>query len=219
MYSLSEENYLKAIYHLQQSSKAEVSTNAIAKRMQTKASSVTDMVKKLADKQLLKYEKYKGVSLTEPGSQTALKIIRKHRLWEVFLVDKLRFQWHEVHELAEQLEHIQSPELVDRLDDFLGNPEYDPHGDPIPDSEGNIKKRHKKLLGQLQPEQTGLCVGVKSASDEFLQYLSRNNIGIGSKLNVLETETFNGAMTVEVQGQSLFLTREIADSIYVTLLE
>lgn len=219
MYSLSEENYLKAIYHLQQSQKAEVSTNAIAKRMQTKASSVTDMVKKLSEKDLLKYVKYKGVSLTETGAKTALRIIRKHRLWEVFLVEKLSFKWHEVHELAEQLEHIQSPELVDRLDDFLGNPEFDPHGDPIPDADGNIKKRNKKLLGQLEPSQSGLCVGVKSASDEFLQYLSRNNIGIGSQLSVLETEAFNGAMTVQVGQTPLFLTREIANSIYVTLLE
>lgn len=219
MYSLSEENYLKAIYHLQQGQQAEVSTNAIAERMQTKASSVTDMVKKLSDKELLKYIKYKGVSLTLIGQQTALRIIRKHRLWEVFLVDKLSFKWHEVHELAEQLEHIKSEELVNRLDDFLGNPEFDPHGDPIPDDEGNIKKRNKKLLGQLLPGQSGRCVGVKSASDEFLQYLSRNNIGIGSELSVLETETFNGSMTVQVGETPLFLTREIANSIYVTLLE
>ena len=135
------------------------------------------------------------------------------------IVEKLSFKWHEVHELAEQLEHIQSPELVDRLDDFLGNPEFDPHGDPIPDADGNIKKRNKKLLGQLEPSQSGLCVGVKSASDEFLQYLSRNNIGIGSQLSVLETEAFNGAMTVQVGQTPLFLTREIANSIYVTLLE
>ena len=219
MYSLSEENYLKAIYHLQQSSQAEVSTNAIAKRMQTKASSVTDMIKKLSEKDLLKYIKYKGVSLTEVGTQTALRVIRKHRLWEVFLVEKLSFKWHEVHELAEQLEHIQSAELVNRLDDFLGNPEFDPHGDPIPDADGNIKKRNKKLLGQLRPLQSGLCVGVKSASDEFLQYLTRNNIGIGTQLSVVETEDFNGAMTIQVGEIPLFLTREIANSIYVTLLE
>lgn len=219
MYSLAEENYLKAIYHLQQIQESGISTNAIANKMQTKASSVTDMVKKLSEKNLLTYIKYKGVSLTPAGQQTALKIIRRHRLWEVFLSQKLHFEWHEVHELAEQLEHIQSEELIDRLDNLLGNPEFDPHGDPIPDADGNIKRRNKKLLGQLGTSQTGLCVGVKSSSDEFLQYLSRNNIGIGSNLTVIDLEPFNGSMTVQVEAQSLFLTREITNNIYVTLLE
>ncbi|WP_435578158.1 metal-dependent transcriptional regulator [Gilvibacter sp.] len=219
MYSLSEENYLKAIYHLEQQAAAEVSTNAIAERMQTKASSVTDMIKKLADKDLLTYKKYKGVSLTDSGTRTALRIIRKHRLWEVFLVEKLQFKWHQVHDLAEQLEHIQSQELVNRLDDFLGNPQFDPHGDPIPDSDGNITRRNKKLLGQLAANQSATCIGVKSASDDFLKYLSKNNIGIGSKLYVVETEPYTGALTVKVAEAPIFLTQEIANSIYVTLIE
>ena len=217
MYSLSEENYLKAIYHLEQGTASEVSTNAIADRMQTKASSVTDMIKKLADKQLLTYIKYKGVSLTESGQRTALRIIRKHRLWEVFLVEKLNFKWHQVHDLAEQLEHIQSADLVDRLDHFLGHPQYDPHGDPIPDANGNITTRQKKLLGQLDAGQCAVCIGVKSASDDFLKYLSKNNIGIGTQLEVQKTEDFTGALTVVVDKTPLFLTKEIANSIYVTL--
>ena len=140
MYSLAEENYIKSIYHLQQEVGKEVSTNAIADMMETKPSSVTDMVQKLADKKVLSYRKYKGAKLTADGEIIAANIIRKHRLWEVFLVDKLKFHWDEVHEIAEQLEHVQSDELIKRLDAFLGSPAFDPHGDPIPDAQGNFKK-------------------------------------------------------------------------------
>ena len=142
----SEENYLKTIYHLNNLSDGEVSTNAIAEMIETKASSVTDMLKKLAEKDLVNYKKYQGVSLTEKGRLSAKMIVRKHRLWEVFLVEKLDFSWDEVHDIAEQLEHIKSEKLVNKLDDFLGNPTEDPHGDPIPDANGNIIKIEKMLL-------------------------------------------------------------------------
>ena len=143
--TLSEENYLKTIYHLTNSIDSEVSTNAIAEKMETKASSVTDMLKKLADKGLIHYKKYQGVSLTDSGKLAAKMIVRKHRIWEVFLLEKLQFPWDEVHDIAEQLEHIKSEKLINKLDDFLGNPTEDPHGDPIPDKQGKIAKIEKQL--------------------------------------------------------------------------
>ena len=162
--TFSEENYLKAIYHLTLSSDAEVSTNAIAEMMETKASSVTDMLKKLSEKGLVNYKKYQGVSLTVNGKLAAKMIVRKHRLWEVFLVDKLDFSWDEVHDIAEQLEHIKSEKLINKLDDFLGNPTEDPHGDPIPDANGKIISTEKQLLSELSENQIGICVGVTDTS-------------------------------------------------------
>ena len=149
MFSLSEENYLKSIYHLEAIHGKGISTNSIAKKLETKASSVTDMIKKLAEKEVLVYKKYQGVSLKTLGRKEAITIVRKHRLWEVFLVDKLNFSWDEVHDVAEQLEHIKSPKLIDELDVFLGFPKMDPHGDPIPDKEGNFQKIEKRLLSTL----------------------------------------------------------------------
>lgn len=213
--TLAEENYLKAIFHLQAKMNRSVSTNAIATALDMKASSVTDMVQKLAEKKQVIYQKYRGVTLTEIGSKTAANIIRKHRLWEVFLVDKLKFHWDEVHEIAEQLEHIQSPELVKRLDDFLGNPDFDPHGDPIPDVHGNIKKTEKKLLSALQKEQRGICVGVKESSPEFLQFLDKKNISIGTKIQVLGKEFFDGSMVILVGKDQFFISQTIAENVYV----
>ena len=149
-FSHSEENYLKSIFHLEKLQQEEVSTNAIAEQLDTKPSSVTDMVQKLADKEMLTYVKYKGTSLTDAGRKKALSVIRKHRLWETFLVQKLDFSWEQVHEIAEQLEHIKSEELINRLDAFLDYPTVDPHGDPIPDEEGNFKKTAKKLLKDME---------------------------------------------------------------------
>src|SRR6187551_1601443 len=177
--TFSEENYLKSIYHLTILTDSEVSTNAIAEMMETKASSVTDMLKKLAEKELVIYKKYQGVSLTEKGRLSAKMIVRKHRLWEVFLVEKLGFSWDEVHDIAEQLEHIKSEKLINKLDDFLGNPTEDPHGDPIPDVNGKIIKVEKLLLSELKANQTGICVGVKDSSAEFLKYLDKNKIALG----------------------------------------
>lgn len=217
MYSQSEENYLKAVYHLQQESKEGVSTNAIAGAMRTKASSVTDMMKKLADKSLVDYVKYKGVSLTENGVKAALGIIRKHRLWEVFLLEKLNFQWDQVHEIAEQLEHINSEELIDRLDVFLGHPQRDPHGDPIPDKKGNIKRLEKKLLSELNKGERGVLVGVKDTDANFLQYLDKRSIGIGTKINVLGREFFDGSMVIQVQSEQFFISKKIAENLYIEL--
>jgi len=215
MYSLAEENYLKTIYHLQQECKGGVSTNAIANQMDTKPSSVTDMVQKLADKKMLSYKKYKGTTLTSGGKKIAANVIRKHRLWEVFLVDKLKFHWDEVHEIAEQLEHIHSEELIIRLDKYLGTPDFDPHGDPIPDKNGNVKPTEKKLLSELKKKQKGVCVGVKESGSDFLQYLDKRNITIGTKINVLGKEFFDGSMIIQVGRDQFFISKKIAENLYV----
>ena len=215
--TLAEENYLKTIFHLERKLKSEVSTNALAERMQTRASSVTDMMQKLADKKMLLYKKYKGVQLTEKGKKSAAYVVRKHRLWEVFLVDKLNFHWDEVHEIAEQMEHINSVELIKRLDAFLGHPDFDPHGDPIPDKDGNIKKAEKRLLSELIKNQIGICVGVKESSPEYLQYLDKKKISIGTKINVLSKEFFDGSMMIQVGRDQFFVSKQIAENLYVQI--
>lgn len=213
--TFSEENYLKTIYHIAASSGAEVSTNAIAEKMETKASSVTDMLKKLAEKELISYQKYKGVSLTAKGNHKAKMIVRKHRLWEVFLVDKLQFSWDEVHDIAEELEHIKSEKLINKLDDFLGNPTEDPHGDPIPDASGKIIKMEKLLLSELKQDQTGICVGVKDSSTEFLKYLDKNRIALGVTIQVNSIEEFDLSLNVNVNGNDLLISNKIAGNIFV----
>jgi DtxR family Mn-dependent transcriptional regulator len=173
------------------------------------------MVQKLADKKVLFYQKYKGVFLTRKGKKIAASVIRKHRLWEVFLVEKLSFQWDEVHEIAEQLEHIKSEELIKRLDSFLGHPDFDPHGDPIPDVHGVIKPSQKKLLSELQINQQGICVGVKESSAEFLQYLDAKNIGIGTAIKVLNKEDFDDSMAIQVSDVQHYITPKIAKNLYI----
>ncbi|KAF2336546.1 metal-dependent transcriptional regulator [Flavobacterium daemonense] len=216
--TFSEENYLKSIYHLTAALETEVSTNAIAEMMETKASSVTDMLKKLAEKDLVNYKKYQGVSLTENGKLAAKMIVRKHRLWEVFLVEKLNFSWDEVHEIAEQLEHIKSEQLINRLDDFLGNPTEDPHGDPIPDANGRIIKIEKQLLSELEESQTGVCVGVKDTSSEFLKYLDKQGIALGSKIEFLSKESFDLSVRINVDGKELSISNKIASNLFVKLV-
>ena len=215
MYTLAEENYLKAIFHLEHDSKCEVSTNAIAESIETKPSSVTDMVQKLAEKKLLTYKRYKGVQLTEEGKKVAAGIVRKLRLWEVFLVKKLKFHWDEVHVIAEQLEHIQSEELIIRLDQYLGSPDFDPHGDPIPDEHGVLKPTEKKLLSEIDKNERGVCVGVKESSPEFLQYLDKKKISIGTKITVLGKEFFDSSMIIQVGNDQFFISLKIAENLYV----
>jgi DtxR family Mn-dependent transcriptional regulator len=216
--TLSEENYLKTIYHITSALGAEVSTNAIAEKMETKASSVTDMLKKLAEKELVVYKKYQGVSLTDKGNLAAKMIVRKHRLWEVFLVDKLQFPWDEVHDIAEQLEHIKSEKLINKLDDFLGNPTEDPHGDPIPDVNGKIIKVEKLLLSELKVNQTGICVGVKDSSAEFLKYLDKNKIALGVTIKVNSIEDFDLSLNVKVDGNGLLISNKIAGNLFVKMI-
>ncbi|OOV28858.1 iron-dependent repressor [Flavobacterium sp. LM5] len=215
MMTHSEENYLKAIYHLTVQLEAEVPTNAIAEMMETKASSVTDMLKKLADKALINYIKYQGVSLTEKGRHAAKMIVRKHRLWEVFLVEKLSFTWDEVHDIAEQLEHIKSEQLINKLDDFLGNPTEDPHGDPIPDAQGKITKTEKLLLSELAESETAICVGVKDSSADFLQYLNKQKIALGAVIKVLGRENFDASLHLIINDTPLTVSSKIAGNLYV----
>jgi DtxR family Mn-dependent transcriptional regulator len=216
--TLSEENYLKTIYHLTSFLEGEISTNAIADKMETKASSVTDMLKKLAEKNLVHYKKYQGVSLTDDGKWAAKMIVRKHRLWEVFLVEKLGFSWDEVHDIAEQLEHIKSEQLIDRLDDFLGNPTEDPHGDPIPDAKGTIIKVEKLLLSELLEHQSGMCVGVKDTSSEFLRYLDKQRISLGSRIECISKEVFDASLKIKVEGRELTISNKIASNLFVKLV-
>src|ERR1700754_4450765 len=183
MNTFTEENYLKAIYHLSLQS-GSVSTNQIAASLSTKAASVTDMLKKLSDKELINYEKYQGVTLTAAGEKIALHIIRKHRLWEYFLVEKLHFKWDEVHEMAEEMEHISSVELIDRLDKFMDYPKHDPHGDPIPDRDGNFKKYELKPIASLHVNEGGIISDVRDHSPAFLQYLEKQQLPIGKKIKV-----------------------------------
>lgn len=213
--TFSEENYLKTIYHLSATASAGVTTNSIAERMETKASSVTDMLKKLAGKKLISYKKYQGVSLTGRGLLSAKMIVRKHRLWEVFLVDKLAFSWDEVHEIAEQLEHIKSEKLINKLDEFLGFPTKDPHGDPIPDARGTVATIEKQLLSEFDVDDAGICVGVKDTSSAFLKYLDKNGISLGSKIAVITKESYDMSLIIDVDGKNLSVSAKIAGSLYV----
>lgn len=211
----SEENYLKTIFHLEGGKNTSISTNAIAEQMETKPSSVTDMARKLAQKGLLNYKKYQGVSLTETGRTKALSIIRKHRLWEVFLVEKLDFAWDEVHEVAEQLEHIKSEKLIDKLDELLDFPKYDPHGDPIPTKDGKFMERDKKLLSEMSVDASGVCVGVKDSSAPFLKFLDKNKIALGNTIQVLEKEDFDQSLKIAMEGRELRISHQIASNLYV----
>jgi DtxR family Mn-dependent transcriptional regulator len=215
MFTLSEENYLKAIYHLESDSKKGISTNAIAKSLETKASSVTDMIKKLSEKEVVLYVKYQGVTLTEFGKKIAANIVRKHRLWEVFLVEKLNFSWDEVHDVAEQLEHIKSPKLINQLDALLGFPTHDPHGDPIPDKEGNVNTVDKILLSTFKKDESGVCVGVNDSSSEFLRFLDKKKITLGKKITVLEKEDFDDSLSIEIDGEKLSISKKIANNLYI----
>ncbi len=214
----TEENYIKSVYHISKQGEDSVSTNAIAKAMETKASSVTDMVKKLSEKNLVNYVKYKGVSLTEKGQFVAKSIIRKHRLWEVFLVEKLNFTWDKVHEVAEQLEHIKSEKLINELDAFLEFPKYDPHGDPIPDKDGNFKALDKTLLINADTNAKYKCIGVKDTSSEFLQYLDNNKIALGTIITVNHKEPFDNSLKISKNNQELMISQNVAKNIFVTLV-
>ena len=186
MFSHSEENYLKVIHNLSLTNTKNVSTTLIAKELQTKASSVTDMLKKLADKKLVNYEKYKGVLLTKKGELIAVNVVRKHRLWEVFLVDTLNFNWDEVHDVAEQLEHVKSDQLIDRLDAFLKYPTIDPHGDPIPTKSGKLPFNNSILLSDGDTDKIYKISCVKDNSKSFLQFLDKHKITINSELTIVD---------------------------------
>lgn len=217
MLSFTEENYLKAIYRLSEGGAKAVITNDIAVSMNTKAASVTDMIKKLSGKNLISYEKYYGVKITRQGKSAALMVVRKHRLWETFLVEKLNFNWDEVHEVAEQLEHIQSPLLIEKLDLFLGHPTVDPHGHPIPDKNGRIQEVRHIPLSSLELKRKSFVRSVKNGSPAFLQYLSKIGVYIGASISILEKVEFDGSLEIQIDGKKkVFVSRDAADNLLVT---
>jgi DtxR family Mn-dependent transcriptional regulator len=218
MLSITEENYLKAIFKLSEKNKKNISTNNIAAEIQTAAASVSDMIRKLSEKKLVNYEKYKGVQLTDKGKKIALSLIRRHRLWEVFLVDKLNFSWDQVHEVAEELEHVSSPLLVARLDEFLDKPKFDPHGDPIPDEHGKMVYHEETTLDQLQPKDKAIIVNVSDQSASFLQYLDQQQLQITHKIEVLEHHVYDGSKTISVKGKKLFVSEKVGKNLVVKKL-
>jgi DtxR family Mn-dependent transcriptional regulator len=213
--SFTEENYLKAIFKLSRRSELGVSTNALAERMDTKASSVTDMMKRLSAKNLVDYQKYQGVMLTEKGKKVAVDIIRKHRLWEVFLVNHLNFGWDEVHEVAEQMEHINSPLLVNRLDKFLNHPKYDPHGGPIPDSDGNFPAPARIKLDELVVGKTSKVLGVTEHSDSFLAYLKKVGLDLGQEFSLTDRHDFDRSVELIILGERVHVSHDVAKNIFV----
>src|SRR5688500_327577 len=217
MLSYTEENYLKAIYRLSEGGLKAVLTNEIAESLKTKAASVTDMIKKLSSKNLLSYEKYYGAKITKYGKSQALSVIRKHRLWETFLVEKLHFNWDEVHDVAEQLEHIQSPLLIEKLDEFLGYPTADPHGHPIPDKDGKVPSMKLIPLSESVINKKAVVRSVKDGSPSFLQYLSKIGIYIGAKIAILDKIEFDKSLEVLIDNKSrFFISRDAAENLLVT---
>jgi len=216
----TEENYIKEIFKLSEKQEGYISTNAIADAKQTTAASVTDMVKKLAAKGYVDYVIYTGSKLTDNGNEIAKTIVRRHRLWEVFLVKKLNFSWDEVHYLAEQLEHVQSEALTERLDHFLDYPKVDPHGDPIPDSTGHIDYINTQKLNELKNNDEAVLLGVSDHSSEFLHYLDRVNITLGSKVKIIEIYSFDESIHILLNdSKDLIVSKQIAKHLYVKVEE
>jgi DtxR family transcriptional regulator, Mn-dependent transcriptional regulator len=213
-YTTSEENYLKTIFHLQET-EGTVTTNILAERLQTKPASVTDMMKKLDSKKLLNYKPYYGFSLSAEGKKIALGIIRRHRLWEYFLSEKLKFGWEEVHLLAEELEHVSSKKLIDRLDEYLGFPPFDPHGDPIPDNKGKIRNIKKIPLDQLTLQQPAEVCQVTNQSAEMLDLLQHKSIGIGTKLEVKKYFDFDRSFELKIKNSIITISEQLAKNIFV----
>ena len=216
MITRSEENYLKTIFSVFMQTQNNVSTNDIANLLDTSPASVTEMIKKLQDKNLVIYEKYNGVRLSNEGETKAIAIIRKHRLWETFLVRKLDFSWSEVHDVAEQLEHIKSEKLIDKLDQLLNYPKFDPHGDPIPNPAGFIKITPKLKLSDLGIGETGKFVGVKDSSSAFLKYLDKRKISLGCNIKVLHQEEFDQSLHIGLDDTNLTISVKSASNLYIT---
>ncbi len=219
METVAEENYLKTIYSLSENSQEAVPTKMISEHISSKPSSVTDMIQKLSVKKLVHYKKYKGVSLTAEGKKKALHVIRRHRLWELFLVEHLNFSWSEVHEIAEELEHVSSPLLVSRLDAFLNYPARDPHGDIIPDENGNIRDDDTIMLGEVQNRQSCYVVSIKDSSSGFLVYLDNVGIGLNTQLQVLELFPYDSSIKVEIAGKGMItLSQKVCNNLCVRLM-
>ncbi len=213
----TEENYLKCIHRHSGNGKP-VSTNTIAKELGTSPASVTDMVQKLSNREpeaLVNYTKYKGVTLTDEGRKIALRIVRKHRLWEVFLVEVLNFSWDKIHEVAEQLEHVDSPELIRAIDQFLGHPKYDPHGDPIPNEDGIIETREIFPLSDIESGQMVTIAGVRRSDQDFLQYLDTVGLILEQEVKVLDRLAFDNSLQLEIDGNVFIISGNVAQNVMV----
>lgn len=217
MLSFTEENYLKALIQLrlEHGQDYESGTNQLAGLLGVKPATATDMLKKLRKKRLIDYKRYGKISLTEEGIRHALDILRKHRLWETFLYEKLDFSWDEVHEVAEQLEHIHSPKLIDRLDKFLGYPKVDPHGDAIPNAQGELIEISRKTLTEIERGTSCLMVAVKDNSAAFLQYVVKVGLGLNTQINVMDVQEYDGLMEIDVNGKRTVVSRKFSDNILV----
>jgi len=219
MITLSEENYLKAILSINLDTNTIVSTNEIANLLDTSAASVTEMIKKLQEKKLVIYEKYKGVTLSKSGCKKAIEILRKHRLWETFLVNKLDFSWSEVHDVAEELEHIKSQKLTDKLDHFLNYPKFDPHGEPIPTKNGIIHPTKRIKLSEMLVNSNGIIMGVSLDDKEFLDYLTKLNIRIGTNVQALERITFDQSMKIKIESKLEHISEDVAKNILIKIIK
>jgi DtxR family Mn-dependent transcriptional regulator len=218
MASEQVENYLKNIYKLQERD-GRVTTSSLSDQLQISAPSVTEMIKKLAEEGSVTYTPYKGVELTERGRKKALRIIRRHRLWELFLVEVLKYDWDEIDEEAERLEHITSEKLEQRLDEALGFPRRDPHGDIIPSAEGDVEQVNHMSLSDVQPGKTVIVSRVSDSSPEVLQYAAKLGIFLKRKIKVRERIQFDGSLRVEIGKKEQFISSKLAKSIFVELPE
>ncbi|MFT3903130.1 MAG: metal-dependent transcriptional regulator [Niabella sp.] len=216
--SYTEENYIKAIFHLQEGKKA-VTTNELADYLQTKPASITDMLKKLAQKKIVGYKAYYGCTLSSEGRKIALSIIRRHRLWEYFLSQKLGMNWDEVHDLAEQLEHVSSEKLIDSLDNFLGHPRFDPHGDPIPDKTGKMITEQQASLANLKENSKGKVSQIGNQSSEILSLLEENGIALGTHIEIIKRHSFDQSLEIKIdKKQTRYITKELALNIFIKSL-
>jgi len=215
--SFTEENYLKSLLHLTVLTvqKSGVGTNELAAHLSLKPATVNDMLKKLKDKNLINYERYGKISLTDTGRISGMEIIRKHRLWETFLFEKLGFSWDEVHEVAEQLEHIQSKKLVDSLDSFLDFPKFDPHGDPIPNSNGVIELLQRKTLAEIEVDETCKLIAVKDNSSAFLQYVNKLGLTIGEMIKVISKESYDDLLHIQIKDEEYTVSQKFAENLFV----
>ncbi|MEP6951201.1 MAG: metal-dependent transcriptional regulator [Ginsengibacter sp.] len=214
-FSASEENYIKSIYNLQGKTE-KVNTNSLAGYLNMRAASVTDMLKRLKTKKLLEYKKYYGFRLNDSGNKEALRIIRRHRLWEFFLVNRLGMEWDKVHVIAEELEHVSSGDLIKRLDNFLGQPKIDPHGDPIPDANGKMPELNQVSLKNLPIKKNGIVSSVSSQTQQMMEMLNHYGITIGSQIKVLKAFDFDGSLQIKISKQpACIISEQAAQNIFV----
>lgn len=214
MISLTEENYLKAIFHLINAENT-VTINELSKFLNVKMPSVNNMMKKFAEKGWVIYESYKPLKITDSGKKQAALVVRKHRLTEMFLVEKMNFGWENVHEIAEQLEHIHSETFFDKMDELLNYPKYDPHGEPIPDKEGNIIAQDLKKLSSCEIGEQAIFTAVTITDDDFLSFLNEKKLVLGKEIKVLNIEKFDKSMLIKVQEEEIVLSKMVCDKILV----